>query len=63
MWVDYAPHPKNQFIVKVNGQPYHSLPLEEIDFDPTLTETIASNLKINSEVAHSGTMVWNVEDI
>ena len=63
VWVDFASHPKNQFIVKVNGQPYHSLPREELDFNPALTETFTSIFKINNEVVHTGNMAWNVEDI
>ena len=63
MWVDFAPHPKNQFIVKVNGQPYHSLPREELNYNPSLTETFSAILKINNEAAHTGNMAWSVEDI
>ena len=35
VWVDYEPPPKNRFDVRVNGQSFYSLALEEIDFDPS----------------------------
>ena len=35
VWVDYHPHPKNAFVIKVNDAEIYSLVKEEFDLDPT----------------------------
>ena len=35
VWVDYLPHPKNTFAIKVNDYDIYSLVKEEVDYDPT----------------------------
>ena len=40
VWVDYEPHPKNRFVIKVNEEDIHSLVREEVDYDPTKTEAL-----------------------
>ena len=47
VWVDYEPLPKNIFKFKVNDADVYSLPKEEVDFDPTKTETLNVRLYIN----------------
>ena len=47
VWVDYLPQPKNTFIFRVNGEDMYSLVKEEVDFDPTKTETLSVSLKVN----------------
>ena len=50
IWVDYEPQPKNKFVIKVNDVDIHSFVREEIDFDPTKTETLKVNLTITNKV-------------
>ena len=38
--VNYEPQPKNKFSILVNDAEYHSLVKEEVDYDPTKTETL-----------------------
>ena len=33
VWVDYLPPPKNQFILKINGEDYYALVKEDLDVD------------------------------
>ena len=40
VWVDYLPYPKNTFILKVNDGDIYNLVKEEVDYDPTKTETL-----------------------
>ena len=47
--VDYLPHPKNTFTIKVNGEDIYNLPKEEVDFDPTKTESLRVDLNINDK--------------
>ena len=47
--VDYLTHPKNTFAIKVNGEDIYNLPKEEVDFDPTKTETLEVYLNINDK--------------
>ena len=47
MSVDYEPLPKNMFTIRVNDADFYSLVKEEADFDPTKTEQLFVNLKIN----------------
>ena len=47
VWVDYLPHPKNIFSFKVNDTDIYSLAKEEVDFDPTKTETLSVKLNVN----------------
>ena len=35
VWANYLPPPKNEFIVKVNGDDYYTFPKEDVDFDPS----------------------------
>ena len=64
MWVIYEPHPKNIFVIKVNGEDIYSLIKEELDFDPTKTETLkVYYLKVNDIVAISGPMPWIINDV
>ena len=35
VFVDYDPQQKNMFFIKINDADIHSLPKEEVDYDPT----------------------------
>ena len=64
VWADYLPPPKNEFIVKVNGEDYYILPKEDIDFDPSQVETFdCSSLSLNEDVALEGIHSWILEEI
>ena len=48
VWVDYRTQPKNTFIFRINDNDIYSLVKEEVDYDPTKTETLKlKSLKIN----------------
>ena len=47
VWVDYLPYPKNTFLFKINGDDVYNLVKEEVDYDPTKTETLKVKLNIN----------------
>ena len=49
VWVDYEPLPKNMFKFRVNDEDIYSLVKEEIDYDPTKTETLNVILCINDK--------------
>ena len=49
VWVDYEPQPKNIFVFKINGEDIYSLVKEEVDYDPTKTESLGVRLKINEQ--------------
>ena len=40
VWVDYEPLPKNIFVFRINGEDIYSLVKEEVDYDPSKTETM-----------------------
>ena len=51
-------------MIKVNDDDVYILPKEEVDFDPTKTETLFfSNFKVNNKVAASKSMPWIIEDV
>ena len=54
VWVDFEPLPKNNFIIKVNDNSIYSLKKEEVDYDPTKTETLCVNLNINDKKDSNG---------
>ena len=68
--VDYLSS-KNTFAIKVNGADIYNLVKEEINFDPTKTETLKVNLNINDkklrngykEWAIKGSMPWIIDDV
>ena len=63
MSADYLPPPKNQFIIKVNGEDYYALVKEEFDFDPSKLEIFkCKSLKLNDIEAHSGYMTWVLDE-
>ena len=49
VWADYEPLPKNIFVFRINGEDIYNLVKEEVDYDPTKTETLSVNLKINDQ--------------
>ena len=64
MWVDFEPLPKNTFVIKVNGEDIYSLTKEEVDFDPTKTQTLkVKRLKVNDIEAISGSMPWIINEV
>ena len=63
VWVDYLPQPKNIFVIKVNDEDIYSLIKEEVDYDPTKTETLKVTLKVNDKATISGPMPWIIGDI
>ena len=54
---------KNKFTFKVNDEDIYSLTKEEVDFDPSKTETLATNLKINEIQAISDSMPWIIDEV
>ena len=44
VWVDYLPQPKNSFVIKVNDADVYSLVKEEVDYDPSKTESLRVTL-------------------
>ena len=60
--VDYEPPPKNKFSFEVNGKDIYNLIKEEVDFDPSKTEPLRVNLKVNDKKAISGSIPWIIED-
>ena len=64
VWVDYLPHPKNTFAIKVNGADIYKLVKEEVDFDPTKTETLGVKvLQINNKTVMRGSLPWFIDEI
>ena len=63
--VDYVPLPKNIFIFRINGEDIYSLVKEEVDYDPTKTESLKVDLKINdqTEWAIDGNIPWIIDDV
>ena len=56
---DYLPPPKNQFMIKVNGDEYYTLIKEEFGVDLSQVEFFrCENLKVNDDDAFSGSMPW-----
>ena len=65
VWANYEPQPKNTFSFKVNDADIYSLVKEEVDFDPSKTETLTTNLNVNDQedLAISGSSPWIIDDI
>ena len=61
--MNYEPQPKNTFAILVNDAEYHSLVKEEVDYDPTKTETLNVTLKVNEKDTISGSMPWIIGDV
>ena len=58
------PPPKNEFVIKVNGDDYYILPKEDVDFDPSKIEVIkCKSLKLNDVEALKGSMQWIFEEV
>ena len=57
------PQPKNIFIIRVNDTDYYSLVKEEVDYDPTKTEALRVDLKVNDKETISGSMPWIIDDM
>ena len=47
VWVNYEAWPKNTFVFRVNDADVYSLVKEEVDYDPSKTETLTVALKVN----------------
>ena len=47
VWVDYIPHPKNTFVIKVNDADIQSYDEEWVDLDPSKADTLSVFLNIN----------------
>ena len=56
---DYLPPPKNQFVVKVNGDEYYTLVKEDLGVDLSQVEFFkCENLKVNDDLVLTGSMPW-----
>ena len=56
--------PKNNFIIKVNDEDIYSLIKEEVDYDPTKTETLnVQSLKVNDKESINESMPWINTDV
>ena len=63
VWADYLPPPKNQFIIKINGEDYYTLVKEEIDFDPSKIEAFnCGYLKLNEVEVQTGSIPWILDE-
>ena len=60
VWANYN-ESKNLFEIKVNDEDYYSLVPEEVAFDPSKTEPITFNYRINNRIVHNGTMSWVID--
>ena len=49
VWVDYEPLPKNNFIIRINDADFFALVKEEVDYDPSETESLNAKLNINNK--------------
>ena len=63
VWVNFEPHPKSRFVIKVNDEDYYSLVKEEYDYDPTKTETLSVDLKINDKMTIHRSIPWIIDDV
>ena len=65
VWVDYEPLPKNNFLIRVNDVDFFTLVKEEVDYDPSKTESLSVSLNINdkTESIISGQVPWITEDV
>ena len=68
--VDYLPPPKNTFQFRVNDADIYSLPKEEVDYDPSKTESMEVYLKFNDKLSNGedvwalcGNMPWIVNEV
>ena len=56
--------PKNIFKILVNDAEYYSLVKEEVDYDPSKTETLTvESVKINDKETISGSIPWIIDDV
>ena len=63
VWVDYYPHPRNTFAIKVNDSDIYNLVKEDVNYDPAITEILKVDLIINQESAISEGMPWIMDDV
>ena len=65
VWVNYEPQPKNIFTFKINDAEIYSLVKEEVNFDPSKTESLIVDLNINDkpECAIAVLMPWIIDDV
>ena len=64
VWVDYEPQPKNNFIFRINDADLYSLVKEEVDYDPSKTETLSVRLlKVNDKETISGSTPWIIDEV
>ena len=61
--MDYEPQPKNAFSFKVNDAEIHSLVKEEVEFDPSQTEKMNVDLKVNGVQAIKGVTPWIISEV
>ena len=60
VWVDYEPLPKNNFLIRVNDADFFTLVKEEVDYDPSKTESLFVKLNINNK-KKNGYLVRTIE--
>ena len=60
VWVDYEPLPKNNFIIRINDAEFFALVKEEVDYDPSKTESLFVKLNINNK-KKNGYLVRTIE--
>ena len=61
--VRYEPQPKNKFTFRVNDEDLYSLTKEEVDFDPSKTESLSVSLIVNETEAISGSMPYIIDEV
>ena len=61
--VSYEPQPKNIFVFKVNDEDLYSLTKEEVDFDPSKTESLSTSLKVNDDLVISTPVPWIIDEV
>ena len=63
MWVDHESKPKSKFVIRVNDGDIYRLPKEEVDYDPSKTERLGVELKMNEKMVIEGSMPWITDDV
>ena len=61
--MSYEPQPKNKFIFRVNDEDLYSLTKEEVDFDPSKTESLEVYLIVNEIEAISCSIPYIIDEV
>ena len=62
VWIDFLPLPKNTFVIRINDADIYSLTKEEVDYDPSKTESMSVVLKVNDKETISRPTPWIIDE-